>query len=196
MGGAAAATVIAQAVSGVGIAAAALFPTDKDRRLPASIPTESSPTAGSSRRRLSPLFPGKSHRRIRPEMFRQVSQYAFFTCLQQSVMNFGILMIQGLVNSFGTVIMAAFAAACKNRHTGLYAGAGVRQRVLPVYFPESRRREDRPGPPGHPCFCPPFHPVLSGDFRHHLDLCPAVYADFYIHSFRFAQAQNVMKMFP
>ena len=30
------------------------------------------------------------------------------TCLQQSVMNFGILMIQGLVNSFGTTVMAAF----------------------------------------------------------------------------------------
>ena len=36
-----------------------------------------------------------------------------FTGLQQSVMNFGILMIQGLVNSFGTTIMAAFAAAVK-----------------------------------------------------------------------------------
>ena len=28
-------------------------------------------------------------------------------------MNFGILMIQGLVNSFGTTIMASFAAAVK-----------------------------------------------------------------------------------
>ena len=36
-----------------------------------------------------------------------------FTGLQQSVMNFGILMIQGLVNSFGAIIMAAFAAAVK-----------------------------------------------------------------------------------
>ena len=35
------------------------------------------------------------------------------TGLQQSVMNFGILMIQGLVNSFGTIIMASFAAAVK-----------------------------------------------------------------------------------
>ena len=35
------------------------------------------------------------------------------TCLQQSIMNFGILMIQGLVNSFGAVIMASFAAAVK-----------------------------------------------------------------------------------
>ncbi len=36
-----------------------------------------------------------------------------FTGLQQSVMNFGILKIQGLVNSFGAVVMAAFAAAVK-----------------------------------------------------------------------------------
>lgn len=35
------------------------------------------------------------------------------TGMQQSVMNFGILMIQGLVNSFGTVVMASFAAAVK-----------------------------------------------------------------------------------
>ena len=34
-------------------------------------------------------------------------------CIQQSVMNFGILMIQGLVNSFGMAVMAAFAAAVK-----------------------------------------------------------------------------------
>ena len=35
------------------------------------------------------------------------------TGIQQSVMNFGILMIQGLVNSFGASIMASFAAAVK-----------------------------------------------------------------------------------
>ena len=38
---------------------------------------------------------------------------SLFTCLQQSVMNFGILMVQGLVNSFGTTVMAAFAVAVK-----------------------------------------------------------------------------------
>lgn len=36
-----------------------------------------------------------------------------FTALQQSVMNLGILMIQSLVNSFGTTIMAAFTVAVK-----------------------------------------------------------------------------------
>lgn len=35
------------------------------------------------------------------------------TGVQQSVMNFGILMIQGLVNSFGATVMASFAAAVK-----------------------------------------------------------------------------------
>lgn len=54
---------------------------------------------------------GTAH--LRRETFAQVGSYAFFTCLQQSVMNFGILMIQGLVNSFSTAIMAAFAAAVK-----------------------------------------------------------------------------------
>ena len=42
-----------------------------------------------------------------------IARYSFLTCIQQSVMNFGILMIQGLVNSFGVSVMAAFAAAVK-----------------------------------------------------------------------------------
>ena len=46
-------------------------------------------------------------------MFREILSLSALTCLQQSVMNFGILMVQGLVNSFGTEIMAAFAAAVK-----------------------------------------------------------------------------------
>lgn len=44
---------------------------------------------------------------------RRVASWSFLTCLQQSVMNLGILMVQGLVNSFGTAVMAAFAAAVK-----------------------------------------------------------------------------------
>lgn len=44
---------------------------------------------------------------------RHITSHSLLTCTQQSVMNFGILMIQGLVNSFGTAVMAAFAAAVK-----------------------------------------------------------------------------------
>lgn len=47
------------------------------------------------------------------EYFMEILSLSGFTCLQQSVMNFGILMVQGLVNSFGAVVMAAFAVAVK-----------------------------------------------------------------------------------
>lgn len=45
--------------------------------------------------------------------YRDIFRFSLLTCIQQSVMNFGILMIQGLVNSFGPTVMAAFAAAVK-----------------------------------------------------------------------------------
>lgn len=43
----------------------------------------------------------------------EITSFSFLTCVQQSVMNFGILLVQGLVNSFGTAVMAAFAAGVK-----------------------------------------------------------------------------------
>jgi len=47
------------------------------------------------------------------EIFKLTASYSLLTSMQQSIMNFGILMIQGLVNSFGATTMAAFAAAVK-----------------------------------------------------------------------------------
>ena len=44
---------------------------------------------------------------------REITSFSTLTCVQQSVMNFGLLRVQGVVNSFGTVVMAAFAAAVK-----------------------------------------------------------------------------------
>ncbi len=44
---------------------------------------------------------------------KEITSFSTLTCIQQSVMNFGILMVQGLVNSFGMAVMAAFAAAIK-----------------------------------------------------------------------------------
>ncbi len=51
--------------------------------------------------------------RWKPDVLREIFQLSFLTCIQQSVMNFGILMVQGLVNSFGAVVMAAFSVAVK-----------------------------------------------------------------------------------
>lgn len=45
--------------------------------------------------------------------FGEMMRLSGYTALQQSVMNLGILVVQGIVNSFGAVIMAAFAIAVK-----------------------------------------------------------------------------------
>lgn len=42
-------------------------------------------------------------------VFKKVLSYSVLTSLQQSIMNFGILLVQGLVNSFGVIAIAAFA---------------------------------------------------------------------------------------
>ena len=55
----------------------------------------------------------RQHRRFTASAVREIANASLLTCLQQSVMNLGILMVQGLVNSFGTIVMAAFAAAVK-----------------------------------------------------------------------------------
>ena len=88
VGGAAFATVLAQFVSGIGILLYALL-------------------------RFPDLRPKKDDCRCSRKALGRILNLSLMTCLQQSIMNFGILMIQGLVNSFGTVIMAAFAAAVK-----------------------------------------------------------------------------------
>lgn len=51
--------------------------------------------------------------RLRLSRMKEITSFSGLTCLQQSIMNLGILAVQGLVNSFGTTIMAAFAAAVK-----------------------------------------------------------------------------------
>ncbi len=86
--GAAGATVFSQYLSGVGLGLYTLV-------------------------RFPGLRPEKRHRRFSRDILREISQFSVLTCVQQSVMNFGILMVQGLVNSFGTAVMAAFAAAVK-----------------------------------------------------------------------------------
>ncbi|MCI8798894.1 MATE family efflux transporter [Acetatifactor muris] len=86
--GAAAATIIAQAVSGLGLAAYTWI-REPNLRFPLRL---SSPEKGAA---------------------GEILRFSFSSSVQQSVMNFGILMIQGLVNSFGPEVMAAFAAAVK-----------------------------------------------------------------------------------
>lgn len=118
--GAAEATIIAQYVSGAGIG---IYVIAKNRIVRTA-------------------FKGRN---IGMENLREIAGYSILTCMQQSVMNFGILMVQGLVNSFGTAVMAAFAAAVKidsfayltvqeyanafSTFTAQNMGAGKRERI-------------------------------------------------------------------
>ena len=86
--GAALATVISQYISGIGIAVYAL-------------------------RNCTDLRIFNKQFKVTKARLKEIANFSFLTCLQQSVMNLGILMVQGLVNSFGTNVMAAFAAAVK-----------------------------------------------------------------------------------
>ena len=86
--GAAWATIVSQWLSGVGLCVYALA-TRPDLRVP------------------------RAEMRWNGRCAAHVFRLAFVTGAQQSIMNFGILLVQGRVNSFGPAIMAAFAAAVK-----------------------------------------------------------------------------------
>ncbi len=89
VGGAAIATVISQYLAGIGIV---LYYLGKYPQLRVS----------------------GQNRCFDLQILKELAGLSSLTCLQQSIMNFGILMVQGLVNSFGPVVMAAFAAAVKS----------------------------------------------------------------------------------
>ncbi|MFR2885164.1 MAG: MATE family efflux transporter [Merdibacter sp.] len=59
------------------------------------------------------VSPRRRTDRLRLSRIREITGFSALTCLQQSIMNLGILAVQGLVNSFGPAIMAAFAAGVK-----------------------------------------------------------------------------------
>jgi len=46
-------------------------------------------------------------------IFNKFISYSLLTCIQQSVMNFGIMLVQGIVNSFGVDVIAGFSTAVK-----------------------------------------------------------------------------------
>lgn len=64
-------------------------------------------------RKCPELWVRREHRKWNRQILQDIAGLSVLTCVQQSVMNFGILMVQGLVNSFGTSVMAAFTAAVK-----------------------------------------------------------------------------------
>ena len=58
-------------------------------------------------------IPKKQHIHYDSIILNKFLNFSLLTCLQQSVMNFGIMMVSGLVNSFGVSVMAGFNTAVK-----------------------------------------------------------------------------------
>lgn len=86
--GAAYATIIAQGFSAIGIAIFSMFFVPQIRLK-------------------------RKHLYLNKNIVSMISNYSILSSIQYSIMNFGILMIQGLVNSFGVSAMAAFTAVVK-----------------------------------------------------------------------------------
>ena len=131
--GAALATIFSQGVSGVGLVVYTLV-------------------------KMPELRPKKENFTWDRNMAGKIAQYSLLTCAQQSVMNFGILMVlrrqcHGGVYSGG-----------ENRLLCLYAGAGFRQRFFHLYCPEYGGEKDRPYPPGNPFGGDFGGALLRGDF--------------------------------
>lgn len=99
-GGGAAATVISQYIAGIGI-------------LLYVVVSQSGRAAGETMKPQKSQQKGMLREGFDPVIMKEIITLSSLACLQQSVMNFGILMVQGLVNSFGATTMAAFAAAVK-----------------------------------------------------------------------------------
>ena len=86
--GAAVATVISQYVSAVGIFIYIYF-------------------------KYAELHLKKEDMKFKKKTVKDIVSLSGYTCIQQSVMNLGILMVQGIVNGFGATVMSAFAVAVK-----------------------------------------------------------------------------------
>lgn len=107
--GAAMATVVAQAFSGIGILAYSLYRETFFHGIRFQRKAVLRQAASNSEEAVQEVVSQESISCI----FREVVVNSLAASVQQSIMNFGILMVQSLVNSFGTVVMAAFTIGVK-----------------------------------------------------------------------------------
>ncbi len=149
--GAAEATVISQYVSGVGIALYTWL-------------------------RVPSLCIPRSCCRIKWACVREIGSFSLLTCVQQSVMNLGILLVQGLVNSFGTTVMAAFAAAVKIdafAYMPVQDFGNAFSTFIAQNYGAGWQGADSGGAAQSVCGC---HPFWNCGFRHRLSVCASAHA--------------------
>ena len=138
------ATVSAQMLAGIGISVYTWVKEPSLRLLP----------------RECRAFSDEKWRRMKASL-PEVMRFSLAASIQQSVMNFGILMIQGLVNSFGTSVMAAFAAAVKI-DSFAYMPAQEFSNSFSIFTSQNSGAGDKKSPRRSTHLCKTVHQLLSG----------------------------------
>ena len=119
----------------------------------------------------------RRHMHMCRENISEITQASVLTCLQQSVMNLGILMVQGLVNSFGTVVMAALRQQLRLMPLPI---CHYRILAMPfhIYCTELRSRQERPYQKRNSQCSPDFCPVCPGCIGNCCHMCKTTSSDF------------------
>ena len=151
--GAALATVIAQYVSGIGITLYVLL-------------------------KCRDLLPSREDLQFNRQILGEIGNLSSMTCVQQSVANFGILMVQGLVNSFGPVVMAALWAAAVKIDTFAYLPVqDFGNAYSHLYRTELRCRQERANPQRNKGIIPDQFSFLYCDLGGGMYFCRTADAD-------------------
>lgn len=108
-----------------------------------------------------------SQHNLRPDraLFGRIFSVSAMTSIQQSIMNFGILCVQSLVNSFGLAAMAAFTAGVKIDSLA-YSPAQDFGNGFATFVAQNQGGESAAAPPArHPHSVPAFRRLLPDCFR-------------------------------
>ena len=121
--------------------------------------------------RVPALTPSQHDLRPDRALFRRIFSVSAMTSIQQSIMNFGILCVQSLVNSFGLAAMAAFTAGVKIDSLA-YSPAQDFGNGFTTFVAQNQGGESAAASPSrHPHSVPAFRRLLPdclrarGDFR-------------------------------
>ena len=96
------------------------------------------------------------------ENLKQIMSLSGFTCLQQSVMNFGILVVQGIVNSFGRPLWQHLPWQSRSTRSHICRSV-ISKCIFRLCSSELRSRKERTYPSGDPPVSDQRDPVLHCD---------------------------------
>ena len=96
---------------------------------------------------------------------KDMTKIALPSILQQSTVSIGMMLVQSVVNSFGSEALAGFSAAMRIESICVVPMSGIRKRGVFLHGAEYRRAPDETGSGGISCSHPHGDRMRSGDLR-------------------------------